>query len=48
MANNYDALVPEYWSSLIQVPLYKSLVAMDIATTRLQANLKQGDTVDGS
>ena len=45
MANTPDALKPEYWSNLIQVPLYKSLVAMNVATTRLEADLKDGDTV---
>lgn len=30
---------------MVQVPLYKSLVAMEVGNTRLQAELKMGDTI---
>ena len=41
-------LNPEYWTPFLQAPLYKSLVALDIANTRLEAYLKDGDTVNHS
>lgn len=46
MSNSIDALKPEFWSASMQIPLFKSLVAMEVATTRLESDLKQGDTVN--
>jgi len=36
---------PEFWSASLQVPLYKSLVALDVASTDLQPELQIGDTL---
>ena len=41
-------LNPEYWTPFLQVPLYKSLVALETASTKLEAYLKDGDTVNHS
>lgn len=30
---------------MVQVPLYKSLVSMEVANTRLMSELKYGDTI---
>lgn len=35
----------ELWSSMVQVPLYKSLVALDVANMRLSDTLKYADTI---
>lgn len=43
--SNVSALNPEFWSSIMQVPLRKSLVAAEVADTRFQAVLTQGDTI---
>ena len=40
-----SASFPEFWSTSLQVPLYKSLVALDIANTDLQKELQIGDTL---
>lgn len=45
ITNDVSAIQPEIWSSMVQVPLYKSLVAMEIATTKLSDTVKYGDTV---
>lgn len=45
ISNDVSAIQPEIWSSMVQVPLYKSLVAMEVASTRLEAELKYGDTI---
>jgi hypothetical protein len=45
ISNDVSAISPEIWSSMVQVPLYKSLVAMEVANTRLNSTLKNGDTV---
>lgn len=44
-ANDVSAIQPEIWSAMVQVPLYKSLVALEVANMRLNSTLKQGDTV---
>jgi hypothetical protein len=36
---------PEFWSASLQVPLYKSLVALEVASTDLQKELQIGDTL---
>lgn len=36
---------PEIWSASLQVPLYKSLVALEVANTDLQKELQIGDTL---
>jgi hypothetical protein len=46
MANTLDATYPELWSSLLQVPLRKSLVGIEsVCDTSFEADLKFGDTV---
>lgn len=35
----------ELWSEMVQIPLYKSLVAMEVANTRLSDKLKNADTI---
>lgn len=35
----------EIWSAMVQEPLYKSLVAMEVANTKLMSDLKSGDTI---
>lgn len=41
-----SAMVPSYWSDLMQVPLRKSLVASAVANTQFEAKLKRGDTIN--
>jgi hypothetical protein len=43
--SNISAMVPSYWSDLMQVPLRKSLVSEEVADTQFDAKLKKGDTV---
>src|SRR3990167_10605999 len=43
--NDVSAIQPELWSSMVQVPLYKSLVALEVANMRLSDTLKRGDTI---
>ncbi len=38
----------EFWTPFLQAPLYKNLVAFDVANTRLEAYLKDGDTINHS
>jgi len=45
VSNDVSAIIPEIWSKAVQVPLYKSLVAMEVANTRLVAELSSGDTI---
>ena len=45
ISNDVSAIQPELWSSMVQVPLYKSLVAMEVANTRLSDTLKGADTI---
>lgn len=45
ISNDVSAIQPEIWSSMVQVPLYKSLVAMEVANTRLSDTVKYADTV---
>ena len=33
-------LIPEFWTSYLQVPLYRSLVAMEAANVKLEPFLK--------
>jgi len=42
--NSVTAIVRELWADFAQIPLYKSLVSMEVANTRLEDKLKQGDT----
>lgn len=44
----FQPIVAEYWTPFLQAPLYKSLVALEVANTRLEAYLKDGDTVNHS
>lgn len=45
ISNDVSAIQPELWSSMVQVPLYKSLVALEVANTRLSDTLKYADTL---
>ena len=45
VSNDVSAIVPEIWSEVIQVPLYKTLVAMDVANLELSDTVKYGDTI---
>ena len=45
VSNDVSAITPEIWSSMVQVPLYKSLVAMEVANTRFESELSYGDTI---
>lgn len=40
-----SAIQPELWSAMVQVPLYRSLVALEVASTRLSDTLKYADTI---
>ena len=46
MANTVSAaLNPEIWTNRIQVPLVKSLVALEVCDTTLEKDLSVGDKV---
>jgi hypothetical protein len=45
ISNDVSAIQPEIWSSMVQVPLYKSLVALEVSNMRLSDTLKNGDTI---
>jgi len=45
ITNDVSAIQPELWSSMVQVPLYKSLVALEVANTRLSETVKYADTI---
>lgn len=45
ITNDVSAIQPEIWSSMVQVPLYKSLVALEVANMRFSDTIKYGDTL---
>lgn len=45
ITNDVSAIEPELWSSMVQVPLYKSLVALEVANMKLSDELKGADTI---
>jgi hypothetical protein len=45
ITNDVSAIQPELWSAMVQVPLYKSLVALEVSNMRLSDTLKNGDTI---
>lgn len=45
IANDTSALVPAVWEAAMQIPIRKSLVALEIASTDLQESLTYGDTI---
>lgn len=45
VSNDVSAIQPELWSTMVQVPLYKSLVALEVSNMRLSDTLKYADTV---
>jgi hypothetical protein len=45
ISNDVSAIQPELWSSMVQVPLYKSLVALEVANMKLSSELKYADTI---
>lgn len=44
ITNDVSAIIPELWSTMVQVPLYKSLVALDLVNMRSEV-AKYGDTI---
>jgi hypothetical protein len=46
ITNDVSAIQPELWSSMVQVPLYKSLVALEVANMRMSDTLKYADTIN--
>lgn len=45
ITNDVSAIQPELWSAMVQVPLYKSLVALEVANMRMSDTLKYADTI---
>jgi len=45
MSNSITALKPEVWSASMQIPLTKTLVALEICSTELKKELKVGDKI---
>lgn len=45
ITNDVSAIQPELWSTMVQVPLYKSLVALEVANLRFSDTLKYADTI---
>jgi hypothetical protein len=45
ITNDVSAVTPELWSSMVQIPLYKSLVALEVANMRLSDTVKNADTI---
>lgn len=45
ITNDVSAITPELWTDMVQVPLYKSLVALEIANMKLSDTVKYADTV---
>jgi len=45
ISNDVSAITPELWSTMVQVPLYKMLVAKEIANTRFESELRNADTI---
>jgi hypothetical protein len=41
-----SAMIPSFWSDMMQVPLRKSLVASAVANTQFESKLSRGDTVN--
>jgi len=46
VTQDVSAITPEIWSEVIQVPLYKTLVAMEVCNTELSNEIKYGDTIN--
>ena len=46
VTNQVSGITPQLWSTMVQVPLYKSLVAMEVANMRLQDELKFADRIN--
>lgn len=44
ITNDVSAIIPELWSTMVQVPLYKSLVALEITNMRNET-ARFGDTI---
>ena len=45
ITNDVSAIQPELWATMVQVPLYKSLVALEVANMKLSDTVKYADTV---
>jgi len=44
--NDVTAITPELWSDILQVPLYKSLVSMEVANVQFRDALRVGDVIN--
>jgi hypothetical protein len=45
VSNQVSGITPTVWSKMVQIPLYKSLVALEIANTRLEVELGFGKNI---
>lgn len=45
ITNDVSAIQPELWSTMVQIPLYKSLVALEVANMKLSDTVKHADTI---
>jgi len=45
ISNGLSGITPTIWSTMVQVPLYKSLVALEVASMRLSDTVKFADRV---
>ena len=45
VSNDVSAIQPELWSEMVQVPLYKSLVSLEVANMKLSDTLRSADTI---
>ena len=43
-----SAITPDIWSDILQVPLYKTLVSMDVANLDMRSELTVGDRINKS
>jgi len=45
VSDDVSAIQPELWSTMVQVPLYKRLVALDVANLRFSDTVKNADII---
>jgi len=43
-----SAITPDIWSQLVQIPLYKTMVAMDVCNLDMRNELSVGDRINKS
>ncbi len=46
ISNGVSGITPTLWSTMVQVPLYKSLVALEVASMKLSDTVKYADRVN--